>query len=341
MDYLHKNPIKASQTKKGRFHFLKTRKFKTRVFLCMLLAWPLAHFFVFWVYINGQTLFLTFFRLDVGGGVTGREGAFYFVGIDNYVRVFREFFMPTAQGGQVRMRRAFLNSFIALPLNVAIILPIAFICSYAFFKKVRFTMMFRVVFYLPSIVSIVILTMIYRMMFNHEYGPLFSFFELFGFTPDWFDVGSPSNTIWPLIILFCIWAGMGGNVILLSSAMARVPTEVLESARIDGAGFWRECFQIILPLIWGTVSTLIVFGTMAIFGFMMQPMLLGAQDGGHQGQVYTIALHIFNVVQSAGEVTQGTAISMATYGVLFCLIGGPLIFLSKFLTEKFWRGIEF
>ena len=340
MDSVFQKPAKAVGPPKGKFYFLKTRKFKTRVFLFMLLAWPLAHFAVFWVYINSQTIFLTLFRFDNTGYITGQQGTYFWVGLENYINVFQSFFFPIGQGGDVRLRRAFLNSFLALPLNVMIILPIAFICSYAFFKKVKLTGFFRVVFFFPSIISIVILTMVYRYMFDGEFGPLYHLFYSMGIDRDWFQVVTINHSIWPLIFIFCIWAGMGSNVILLSSAMARVPTEVLESARIDGVGFWRECFQIILPLIWGTMSTLIVFGTMAIFGFMMQPFLLAGIDGGHQGQAYTIALHIFNVVQG-GEVTESTAISMATFGVLFCLIGGPLIFLSKWITEKFWRGIEF
>jgi len=49
MDYLHKKAVPVTKEAKGAFYFLKTRKFKTRVFLLMLLAWPLAHFLVFWV----------------------------------------------------------------------------------------------------------------------------------------------------------------------------------------------------------------------------------------------------------------------------------------------------
>ncbi|MFQ9736714.1 MAG: ABC transporter permease subunit [Christensenellaceae bacterium] len=67
------------------------------------------------------------------------------------------------------------------------------------------------------------------------------------------------------IVVYCIWTGFGTNLILLNGAMARIPAEVLEAARLDGAGRVRELFQIILPLTWPTLTTLITFTFIGIF----------------------------------------------------------------------------
>jgi ABC-type sugar transport system permease subunit len=326
---------------KNRFHFLKTRRFQSRVFIALMLAWPIAHFLVFWVFINGRTLYLTFMKFDYEGNITGNPNSYYWVGLENYINVFKNFFFSETNGGDANLRRGLINSLTALPLNVAVILPLAFFSAFAFFKKVRLTPFFRVVFYIPSIVSIVILTMLYKYMFDMNFGPLYKLLRAVGMSEtDMFavDVGQ-SKTIWPLIYFYCIWAGMGGNVILLSSAMARVPGEVLESARLDGVGFWREMLQIVLPLVWSTISTLIVMGTMAVFGFMMQPYLLAGIGGGTKGQTQTISLYIFNIVQQGSN--EASAISTATIGMLFCLLGTPVVFLVKHFTEKISAGIEY
>ncbi|MDR1093151.1 MAG: sugar ABC transporter permease [Clostridiales bacterium] len=322
------------------YRFWQKRKFKTTAFIVLMLAWPILHFLVFWVYINGRTILLTFQKIDTYGKVTGTPMSYYWVGLENYVNTFKDFFFPDGGGGNVVLRRAFLNSLTAFPLNVCVLLPMAYVAAFVFFKKVKLENYFRVMFYLPSIISIVILTMLCKYMFNTGFGPLNMLWKsVFGSSPEWFNVITRSDTIWPLIYLFCIWAGLSGNVLLISGAMSRVPVEILESAQIDGVGFWRECFRIVLPLVWPTISTLIVMGTMAIFGFMMQPYLLAGEGGGYDGQTMTISLYVFSIVSR--NSSKGAATGAATVGMMFCVLLTPFVFLFKWLTEKVGKGVEF
>ncbi|GHU99871.1 sugar ABC transporter permease [Clostridia bacterium] len=322
------------------YRFYQTQKFKRTTFIVLMLAWPIAHFLVFWLYINGRTLLLTFQQLDRYGTITGEPMSYYWVGFENFVKTFKSFFFPVGNGGDIVLRRAFLNSLTAFPLNVLVLLPMAYVAAFVFFKKIKLENYFRVMFYLPSIISIVILTMLYKYMFNTQFGPIDMLWKaLFGSSPEWFDVTVKSNTIWPLIYLFCMWAGLSGNVLLISGAMSRVPAEILESGQIDGVGFWRECFQLVLPLVWPTISTLIVMGTMGIFGFMMQPYLLAGEGGGYAGQTMTISLYIFTIVRL--NSSKGAAVSAATTGMMFCVLLTPFVFLLKWLTEKVGKGVEF
>ncbi|MDR3318472.1 MAG: sugar ABC transporter permease [Clostridiales bacterium] len=318
---------------------LSSRKTKTRVFIILMLAWPIAHFLVFWLYINGRTLLLMFQQFDRYGNVTGTPMSYYFVGLKNFIETFKDFFFSAENGGDIVLANAFKNSLTAFPLNIIVLLPMAYISAFVFFKKVRFSNVFRVLFYLPSIVSIVILTMLYKYMFDSKFGPVYQMFSWVGYTPNWFDLTTKSSTIWPLIYVYCIWAGLGMNVILISGAMSRIPAEVLESGKLDGVGFWRECVQIVLPLIWPTISTLIVMGTMSVFGFMIQPYLLAGEGGGYEGQTMTISLYIFSIVRL--NSSKAAAVSAATTGMMFCILLTPFVFVIKWLTEKFGRDVEF
>ena len=308
--------------------FYKKRTFKDNVFVATLLVWPIIHFLVFWVYVNFTTILRTFQRFDVP------TGKYVWYGTTR----FAEFFGKMILGSDITLHNAFLNSFKSVFLNLFIILPIAFFASYVFYKKIPFEKLFRVLFFFPSMISIVVLTLCYKYMFHVDFGPLAIAIErLFGYAPDWFAATAESTTVWPLIYIFCIWAGLGYNVILISGAMLRIPMEIRESARLDGAGFFRECFSIVLPLSMPTVSTYVVLGTLGLFGFMMQPMLLAGTGGGYQGKTMTVALHIFNLVSQG---TQGAYIQASTLGLVLVVVGAPMVFLVKWIMGKLTPDVE-
>ncbi|MDR0425621.1 MAG: sugar ABC transporter permease [Clostridiales bacterium] len=307
------------------------RKHKDAIFILVMLVWPIAHFLLFWVFVNGRTILLTFQRSMFFK--TGDKNSYVFVGLDNYVTAFKAFFLDA--GGEEALKTAFWNSLSIAPLNVLIILPIAYVCAFVLFKKIKFEGFFRVVFYIPSIISLVILIMLYKYMFKPEFGPIAAVLRAFGFSKDWFDLSLPNPALWPLIYVFCVWAGMGTNVILISSAMSRVPTEILESGKLDGVGFWRECVQIVLPLVWPTMSTLVVFGCMGMFTFTQQPLLFG--EGSVKDPLMTVSLYVFSFANKSSF----SAVSAATTGLMFCILFTPFIFLIKWFTEKFGRDAEF
>lgn len=295
-------------------------------FLIALLALPVANFLVFWVYVNARTILLTFQNYNV------MKGTYEWYGLTRFI----DFFQKMVLGKDPALFNAMINSIKSIGINLLVILPLAFFSAYAFYKKVPGEKIFRVMFFFPSMISIVVLTMSYKYMFNVRFGPLSMLFDKMGLHYDWFYGDSP--TAWPLVWIFCVWAGLGSNVILLSGAMMRIPREITESGKLDGLGFWRECFQIVLPLVMPTVTTYILTGIMGAFGFMTQPMLL--ITGGSEGKNLTVALHIYNLVNNSGG-SEGALINAATIGLIFSVIGAPVVFAVKFLVDKFTPEVSF
>lgn len=306
---------------------LKRNKLKEKGFIFSLLALPVANFLVFWVYVNARTIWLTFLNYNV------MTGNYEWYGLTRFV----DFFNKMVLGEDVALFNAMLNSVKSVGLNLFIILPLALFSSYAFYKKVPGERTFRVLFFFPSMISIVILTMEYKYMFHADFGPISLMCEkLFNWTPGWFNTEEPYA--WPLVWIFCVWAGLGSNVILISGAMMRIPREIIESGKIDGLTYWREFFSVVLPLIMPTVSTFILTGIMGMFGFMTQPMLL--LPTGSEGKNLTVALHIYNLINSSGGA-EGSMINAATIGLVFSVIGAPVVFLAKFLVDKFTPDVSF
>lgn len=304
---------------------LNKKLVKKHLFLLSLLIIPLINFALFWVYINIDTIIMTFQRFDVP------TGSFKWYGFTRYIAVFKEFFLGQEPGSF----NTFLNSLRAIPINI-VIFPLAFIVAYAFYKKVPGEKFFRVIFFLPSIISLVVLTMMFRQMFSSDFGPIAKLMELItGHSTDW--LGFKSDKLWGIIFFFCVWAGMGSNVIVLSGAMLRIPEEIGESARLDGIGFWREAWSIVVPLVMPTVGIYLIGIVTSVFGFMLQPMML-AINAGVDNKFMTIGWYVFATVDSGNTNSMLTA---ATLGVTFSVLMLPFIIAVRVLVNKFTPDVSF
>ncbi len=322
-------------SEKKKLPFYKRKGFKTNVFLVTLLAYPVLQYLVFWVYTAVSSIQMSFYY-PIGGEME-------FVGFLNYELQWKDVIM----GENVIMNNALKNSFKVLIAN-AITLPLAIITAYAFYKKIYCEKFFRVVFYLPTMISTTVLTMAYYFMWVNSpetniIGPVAQIFNSMGLNIAWWDVMKASNVIWPLILGYSIWAGLGTNVILICGAMLRIPKEVVESGYLDGLGFWRELVTISIPLVAPTISTFVMTSVMGIFTYYMAPMLLAGygftvSEGGLNGQAYTIGWAIFNITKSGryDQLVSGTAL-----GTMFSLFALPVIILLKFVTDKLTPDVSF
>jgi ABC-type sugar transport system permease subunit len=286
----------------------------------MMLMLPIAHFLVFFVYVNIDTILLAFQRYDY------RMGDYRYVGFDNFQQAVRDLSQLP------QMRQAIVNSLLFLPVTNFITLPLSIITAYFLFRKVPGRNIFKVIFFLPSIISIVVLTMAFQFMFDPLFGPINGLLESIGISPvgGWF--GS-KDTAMNMIYFYCIWAGIGFNMVIINGAISRLPSEVIESGRIDGVGMFRELVQIVVPMIWPTITTLFVLGSISVFTIFLQVLLL--TNGGPSGSTKTISFLVVEMVQS-GDLT-----TPAAYGVIFTLIGIPFIMGIKWFMERIGQSVEY
>ena len=313
-----------SATIENNKNMKRKRDWGETVFICLMLAYPLAHFLVFWLYVNFDTFRLTFFHFNT-------ETAVYeWFGIERFKILFKDMFM----GEDPMIQNNLRNSLICFPVQNFIILPLSFFVAFLLSKQLAGTSAYRVIFFLPSILSIVVLAMSYRFMFDADFGPInHALANVFGLDVDWFSSLSP--TAMPLVFLFGIWAGLGYNSVLINGAIKRIPQEIFEAAKLDGVGLWREMFQMVLPLTMPTVTTLFIIGSMSIFGYYLQPMLLCGETGGVNGSTGTIALRVMQLMQG------GDTESAAALGLFFSLLGVPFVLFIKWFMEKITPDVDF
>lgn len=308
--------------------FLKEKrknKWKRGLFIASFITIPILHFLIFTFYVNVDTFVLSFQKYS------GSTGKYVFVKLQNYEEFFKSFSSPGSVLG-----KAVKNSILFFAVNDFVILPLAFVSAFFMYKKMPLSNVFRVIFFLPSIISAVVLTMLFSFMFDSTIGivdPLLRAIGLERIIPElgWFG---DSSTAMPAVLLYCVWAGVGSNIILISGAMSRIPVEMIEAGRLDGLGIFKEMWLITLPLIGSLMATLMMMGVPVIFTLFLQPMLL--TNGGPDGATYTIGLYIVNAIRTDGNLTMG-----ATVGVICALVGTPLVVIIRKIVEKTFPAYEY
>ena len=306
---------------------------KRNWFIASLLIVPMLHFLVFWLYINIETIALAFMEWDFF------SNKYIFAGIDNFTEQFRQF---KERPEHLNM---FINAFRAIPINLAC-LVLSVIIGYAFSKHIRGERVFRVIFYLPTMISIVIQTLYYRYMFTYNpgmlQGPAAELLRMLGVNYNGWETALNDpvviNRIWWLIAIFCVWASAGINIILMASAMSRIPESVIESAKLDGVGFWRELFQIHIPLIMPTISVFLINSMMAVSAFYIQPMLLTGDVTGPGSAYNTVGWYMFNMAPIAQDSDMPL---ISTVGFILTVIVSILVIVVKRITDKLTPDVDF
>jgi len=295
----------------------KRRIKKSVIFVIVMLAYPVFHFLLMWFAVNINSILLTF-EIPVRNKLTfvGWDNLFY-----NYQTLFESFKLESTKS-------MFLTSFLYIIVSCFITLPIALFFSYFIFKKIYAAGFFKVIFYLPSIIPLVILTLVFSMSLEPDVGLVSNFLALFNIKTNDLFIGD--NAKWT-VYFFCIWAGIGYDVILLTAGMSRIPREILESVKMDGVSPLKEFIYIIIPLTWPTITTLFILGMMSMFNVFLQPMFLTSG----QYDTMTIGLKIY-------QDSQGSGInSPATLGLFCSLIGAPIIVGTRSLLNRCFKDVNY
>ena len=302
--------------KKVRSVGFKQIRMRRRVFIIGMLSIAVLNFLVFWLYVNFNSILMAFQSQTKGGLVWT---------LDNFTRFFKEVKISDFQLGL-----AVKNSVLLYVSGTFFTLPLSLLFAYYLYKKVALSGFFRVVFFLPSIISAAVLVTLFKYVVMPS-GPLNELLSII--------LGKDVAIEWVVdekysmftILFYCVWTGFGGNIVLLTGAIYRIPEDVMEYGKLDGIGMTRELFSVIIPLIWPTLSTLIICSTAGLFT-ATGPVLLFTEG---QFKTMTLGYFIFDKVQ-AGQYYYPSAI-----GLIFTFIGVPLTLLVKLVCDKTFEDVAY
>lgn len=301
-----------SETKKAN-----SRTVKKYVFVYTMLAATLLHFIIFYLYVNFSSIILPFVDSQ-----TGEWNDFYY---------FKMFFEQFKEGFSTGMLSYLANTLKYFVTNTFISLPLSLFCAYFLYKKIMGHNVFSVVFMLPMILSGVVFAAIYENLLT-GYGPVGQLImSITGSTEDPLLL-STKDTATTAMIIYNIWTGFGLNLILFSGGMSRIPNSVVEAGMLDGVGFWRELFQISLPLIWPTFSLILMLGVMNVFG-SSGPILLFTK-----GQFGTTTLDYWMYTTTVHNNQYNMA---GAFGMLMTLASLPIFLFVMWLRKKLDSGVQY
>ncbi len=219
----------------------KMKRTKQRlIFFILVMIFPMIHFAVFKVYINLDMFAMAFseYVKPEGQVVLQRQ----FVWFKNFEFIIKTFGSVSQNGHPyIALLR---NSFMFYGISLTFV-PIGIFFAYYIYKGYPLANFFRVMLYLPQIISGVVLTFLYKEILR-------TVLETGGM-----QMGH--------IILYNFWTGFGVNVIMYTGAMCGINSSISESAQLDGATSMRELWSITIPMVFPTIVTFLVMGIAGIF----------------------------------------------------------------------------
>lgn len=241
---------------------------------------------------------------------------YIFIGLKNYINLFSD---PI-------FIKAIKNTLFFVITSPPLILFISILMAAFIFKMNRKLRTFLMgMFYLPNITSIVTLVLIWKWIYNYRYGVLNYMLNLIGFeSVNWL---ANRNTVLPALLIFMIYMGLGMPIILLTAAMAAIPSTYYDAAKIDGATDWQILWKITVPLVRPTVLFLLI--VLVIGSFQVFIVVLLMTGGGPYYKSTTLAFFI------ADEAFQYAHFGIAsTVGIILLLVVSTLTILQyKFLSK--------
>ena len=286
----------------------QAKKLKDTIFVYLLIALPLIEFFTIYVYTNIDSFFLAF----------KRNGEF--AGWVNFEMLWNEVRAPGSD-----LLIAIRNTFIYFGADLVLFVWSIFL-SYFFYKKIAAYKAFRFILYMPAIISPVVFVSLFQNITNPN-GAIETIIKMFN--PD-FKMPSllfRSETATWTMVVYVIWMGWTKNMLYLGGSLARIPVEVLESARLDGVGPWTELTKILVPLLLPTLSTLLLLDVVGILS-SSGPILLFTK-GAYE--TTTISYWMFTLVYATGENAYAKA---SAAGMCLTIIMFPVVYTMRWLIGK-------
>ena len=286
----------------------QAKKLKDTIFVYLLIALPLIEFFTIYVYTNVDSFFLAF----------KRNGEF--AGWVNFEMLWDEVRAPGSD-----LLIAIRNTFIYFGADLVLFVLSIFL-SYFFYKKIAAYKVFRFILYMPAIISPVVFVSLFQNITSPN-GAIEAIIKMFN--PD-FKMPSllfRSETATWTMVVYVIWMGWTKNMLYLGGSLARIPVEVLESARLDGVGPWTELTKILVPLLLPTLSTLLLLDVVGILG-SSGPILLFTKGDYN---TTTISYWMFTLVYNTGN---DQYVKASAAGICLTLIMFPVVYTMRWLIGK-------
>lgn len=286
---------------------------KDLIFYVLMMLFPIAQFSIMYIGVNFNSFLLSFKNIDIDGNYT-----WTFSNISDAFNLLRT---------SPLLRSAAKNSLSSYLLLTFIGTPLGLVFSFYIYKKLPLSGAFRVILFLPSIISAIVMVTIFQFFVERAIPAFWQ--KAFNVKIKGLIENQASR--YATIIFYNLWVGFGTGVLMYSNAMSGIPQEIVESAHLDGATGINEFWRITLPMVYPTLSTFLITGVAGLF--TNQINLYSFYGGSAPESVQTYGYYLFTRTQLAKSESEYPLLS--AMGLLFTIVIVPLTFGVKWMLEKF------
>ena len=298
-------------------------------FIYLLILFPILQFIVFWVYVNASSIAMSF---------QSQQGTFTFRNIYAVLKAFNGIDSYGLNFGE-----SLKHSVIIWLISHVIVFPISVITTYILQRQIFGHYVWRVCYIIPSLMGSIIWTTLVKYIVAHN-GPVVMLLTNAGLElPEMVirnGLLASEQTALPTVVAVSTIMGLVGNSAVLTGAFSRVPDEIFESAKLDGAGFWRECFQIAIPCIWSTLVMMMTFSLCSIFTADVNVFLYS--NGTGEPGMSTVGFHLYIITYKI-SMTGGAHTSYgypAALGFVLTCMTLPVVLIGRWGLEKLQDAVE-
>ncbi|MBQ7830634.1 MAG: sugar ABC transporter permease [Clostridia bacterium] len=302
--------MERQKTKKKDF------RVKSKIFYAALMAVPVLQFIVFYIGVNINSILLAFQDIEISSDAvktvtwTWKNFTGWFTNETSRSLVL------TATGTSLKVYA--ITLFTGVPLGL--------LFSYYIYKKMPCASGFRVVLFMPSIISSIVMVLIYKYCVNDALPAIFKGL------PKLLD---NADTRFGVIAFYNVYVSFGTSVLMYSNKMAGISPEIIEAANLDGATQLQEFWHVVLPLTFPTISIFLITGVATLFTNQFN---LYSFYGGYKtvpdSSLETLGYYMYSRAEAA-KLDQTVYPPLAALGLIMTAIAVPLTFGLKFTLEKF------
>lgn len=279
------------------------------------LAPGLLLFAVFTLFSVGYAFYLSFHEWNV------LEPAKPFVGLDNYARLFED----------RRFRQSIVNTFyysaVSVPMTIIFGLLIALLLN----NQIRARGLFRTMYYLPVITPLVVAAIVWKWVYNGDFGLLNYYLLKIGLIDQPLLWLSDKNLAMPAVILMSVWKSVGFAMVVYLAGLQAIPEDFYDAAKVDGASRLRRLKDITVPLLSTTTFFLIVISVLGSFQVFTQIFIM--TNGGPVGRTTTVVYEIYTTAFKEFEMGYASAMAYAMFAMMFAF--------TLIQMRYFYREVEY
>ncbi len=282
---------------------------KTKKYIPYLLVSPyILYFLLFVAYPVVFSVILTFNKWNIISPMK-------FIGLTNYRHLFKDVFFF----------KSITNTLIFLVIHIPLQIIVALFLAEILNQKIKFRGFFRAAFFLPVIVSGVVVTILWQQLYGFETGLLNRVLIFLGLG----RIGWLVDPSWamPSIAIMATWKNVGLYIILFLVGLQTVPKHYYEAADLEGANHWQKFKNITLPMINPTIFMVVVLSTIGGFSLFIEPYIM--TGGGPLNSTLSAVLYIYK--QGFFYYHMGYS---ATLGLFFALLILSVVAIQKKFIEK-------